>query len=78
MTVGKMIKELQKLSDKYGSRATVVIDWSELKHNRSLLDDYSHWAISEIKSERILWAKDDSFELADGSERTKQVVSILL
>ncbi len=76
MTVYKLIKELQKISDKHGPRAQVVIDMTELKVNKSILQDYSHWSVGEVRAERILWAKDDSFILADGSERTKQVVSL--
>ena len=76
MTVNRLIKELEKIQEKYGKRATVVIDMAELKCNQTIMEEYSHWSISGAKYERILWSKDDSFVLADGSERTRAVVSL--
>ena len=75
MTVNKLIKELQRLSKDHG-RSTVVIDFGELKANSTLTRDYSHYAISVVKPDTILWEKDDSFTLADGSERQKKIVSL--
>ena len=76
MTINALIKKLENIQVKHGKRATVVIDLTELKQNKSIIEEYSHWAISNVKHDRILWEKDDSIFLADGSERTKAVVSL--
>lgn len=71
MTVNQLIKKLEKVREKHGKRAAVVIDWKTFQN-----DDYSHTNVKDIEVEVIPWAKDDSFERADGTERLGTVVTL--
>lgn len=71
MTLRKLIATLQRLEA--SERAPVVV---KLEAFRVANEMYSHWEISDVTLETIRWGKDDSFELKDGTERTKQVVVI--
>lgn len=72
VTIKKLIAKLQRME--VSERAPVVVDMTEF---RLVSDDYTHWKIHDCKTETIRWSKDDSFELKDGTERTKEVVVIL-
>lgn len=78
MTVNQLIKKLEKIRDKHGKRVHVCIDVAECKVNRSIFEDHSHWSASDVKVESIRWAVDDSYYLADGSERVRIVAAISL
>jgi uncharacterized membrane protein len=69
MTTKELIKLLEKI-DKKAPRCTVVVDWQSFDS----CDEYSHVPVASAKVQNIRWAVDDKFELADGSERTKNVV----
>lgn len=73
MTLGKLIKRLQLIESKFGSRKNVVVD---LREAREIGDEFTHWSVLTVSDETIPWAKDDNFELADGSQRTRHVVVI--
>ena len=70
MTVGKMIKELYKIQNKYGPRMNVCAEWETFG------DEFSHGSIEKIEINNICWVVNDSSELADGTERIKTIISI--
>lgn len=73
MTVGALIKKLQRIEKEVGSRAKVVVALEEFR----LIDmEYSHWEAHDVVDDFIPWAQPTR-ELADGSERMKRVVSII-
>ena len=71
MTIKQLIKELQRLEKKVPRGTPVVIE-----HSNFGKTNYSHDNFDELQIENISWAIDDSFELADGSDRMKTVVTI--
>jgi hypothetical protein len=71
MTLNAFIKELQKLQKKGHGKSHVTVD---VRHFASVSDDYSHFSVAEVSTDVIRFEKDDSFFLADGSERMKAVV----
>ena len=72
MTIAKLIKELTKLQETLGPRAIVTVD---VKGTQNLAaEDWSHVSVQSVQSEVMRWAKDDSWELKDGSERLRHVV----
>lgn len=73
MTIRKLIRLLEKAENKIGPRARVTLDFKEVKVG-VMAFDYSHWELNCFDVQTIPWAEDDSFELADGSERMKTVV----
>lgn len=73
MTINQLIKKLQKIQDKHGKRVTVCINTSETKNYSA---DFSHHDLNVVEVDVIRWSKDDNYELADGSERMKKIVSV--
>lgn len=71
MTIKQLIRELQRLEKKVPRGTPVVIE-----HSNFGKMDYSHDNFSELQIETIVWAKNDSAVLADGSERMKTVITI--
>lgn len=59
--------------DELSSRTTVVVELSTFRY---IGREYSHWGIQDCKVKTMRWVRDDSFELADGTERTRTVVVI--
>lgn len=75
MTVNQLIKKLERIRDQYGKRLPVCVDMVGAENSRP--DDmYSHISVNTVDVEAIPWAKDDSFERADGSERIRMVVTL--
>lgn len=74
MTIRALIKKLQKIEKEIGPRAPVTIKLEDLMAFSKANDEYSHWELNDAGSAVILWYKDDSCELADGSQREKAVV----
>ncbi len=71
MTVFRLIRKLQEFERTYGPRTEVVVNKSVFKN-----DDLTHESFSVIDFEIVPWKKNDSTELADGSERIKRVISL--
>lgn len=71
MTLTQFIKKLEKIKKQEGGRITVVVDWKSVRN-----DDYSHSTIDDFKVELINWSINDSYELADGSERQRKVLTL--
>lgn len=72
MTLFQFIKKLQKLEKQIGPRAHVVFEVKKIVDNHN--NDYTHANVNEIEADQIRWSINDKWELADGSERMKQVV----
>lgn len=72
MTINQLIKALEKIQTKHGKRIRVVVD--RLGVENSMPGEYSHCEVNTVDTDTIIWAINDSFELADGSERTRKVV----
>lgn len=73
MTINQLIKQLENIQAKHGKRIPICIEKDPLLKRWN--EDYSHMDIGEIEVETIRWEKDDCYELADGSERMKTVVT---
>lgn len=74
MTINQLIKKLEKIQAKHGKRVTVVANLEAMRN--STPDDFTHCTFKHVEFEMLPWAVEDSFELADGSERIRRVVSI--
>ena len=50
----------------------MVVEWETFES-----DDFSHYAVNEVESERINWRDhNDEYLNKDGSEKTRQVVTL--
>ena len=73
MTLGRLIKQLQKIEKQLGPRATIVID-SEVTSSSHTPDYFTHVGLNKVESETIVWYVDGSGVLANGEERLRTVV----
>lgn len=77
MTAIALIRKLEEAIKKHGPRVRVTLDLNELKDSVKHLDDgYTYWETNCFSIEHIPWAVDGSFQLQNGSDRTKTVVVI--
>lgn len=75
MTIQALINKLEKAKKKIGTRAHVCLDLREIRESFWIKnEEYSHMDLNVFGVESIRWEKEDSFELADGSERIRTVV----
>lgn len=74
MTIGGLIKKLQKIEKVLGPRRKVVIELAEF---RLVDDEYSHWEPHGCDQAFIPWGlPGESRELASGAERMRMVAVI--